>query len=75
MKVSTTKNEQLENGRGFGLIQAHRGALGHWVTLEDGKIAEYQVITPTAWNASPRDKNGTKGPWEEALEGTILKKP
>jgi len=69
------KNEQLENGRGFGLIQAHRGALGHWVTLEDGKIAEYQVITPTAWNASPRDREGIRGPWEEALVGTIIKNP
>lgn len=69
------KNEPQEKGRGFGLVQAHRGALGHWVTLEDGKIAQYQVITPTTWNASPRDKNGIRGPWEEALVGTLIKNP
>ncbi len=69
------KNDPQENGRGFGLIQAHRGALGHWVTLEDGKIAQYQVITPTAWNASPRDANGLRGPWEEALVGIPVKDP
>jgi len=69
------KNEPQENGRGFGLVQAHRGALGHWVTLEDGKISQYQVITPTTWNASPRDGNGIRGPWEEALVGTRIKNP
>ena len=69
------KNEQQENGQGYGLIEAHRGALGHWVTLEDGKIAQYQVITPTTWNASPRDANGNRGPWEEALIGTRVKNP
>ncbi len=74
-EVFYRKNEQQENGRGFGLIQAHRGALGHWVILEDGKIAEYQVITPTAWNASPRDRIGIRGPWEEALVGTVIKNP
>ena len=69
------KNEQQESGRGFGLVHAHRGALGHWVTLQDGKIAEYQVITPTTWNASPRDGKGIRGPWEEALVGTLIKNP
>ncbi|MBT3257396.1 MAG: Ni,Fe-hydrogenase I large subunit [Deltaproteobacteria bacterium] len=69
------KNEPQENGRGFGLVQAHRGALGHWVTLEGGKISQYQVITPTTWNASPRDGNGIRGPWEEALVGTLIKDP
>ena len=67
------KNDLPEKGRGFGLVQAHRGALGHWVTIEDGKIARYQVITPTTWNASPRDKSGLRGPWEEALVGTPIK--
>jgi Ni,Fe-hydrogenase I large subunit len=59
-----------ENGTGFGLIQAHRGALGHWVQIVDGRIDHYQVITPTAWNASPRDTHNRRGPCEEALVGT-----
>jgi hydrogenase large subunit len=60
-------------GQGFGLISAPRGALGHWTNIEDGKIKNYQVITPTAWNGSPRDDDGVRGPWEEALIGTPVK--
>lgn len=63
---------ELRAGRGFGLVQAARGILGHWVELEDGKIARYQIITPTAWNGSPRDGAGVRGPWEEALIGTPI---
>ena len=62
----------LENGRGFGLIEATRGILGHWVEIERGKIARYQIVTPTAWNGSPRDSAGVRGPWEEALIGTAI---
>jgi len=59
--------------QGFGLIEAPRGALGHWVKIENNHIASYQVITLTTWNASPRDSNGVRGPWEEALVGTEVK--
>lgn len=62
----------LQAGRGFGLIEAARGALGHWVEIADGKIARYQIVTPTAWNGSPRDSDGVRGAWEEALIGTPL---
>jgi hydrogenase large subunit len=60
-------------GQGYGLTHASRGALGHWVMISDGKIEHYQIITPTAWNASPRDCNGVRGPWEEALVGTRVR--
>jgi hydrogenase large subunit len=53
-----------------GLTEAPRGALGHWLRIANGKIANYQVVTPTCWNASPRDKAGARGPIEEALIGT-----
>lgn len=56
--------------QGYGLITAPRGFLGHWLTIENDQIANYQVITPTAWNASPKDAKGVRGPWEEALVGT-----
>ena len=62
----------LQEGRGYGLIEAARGALGHWVEILDGKIARYQIVTPTAWNGSPRDYQGVRGPWEEALIGTVV---
>ncbi|MBU2622452.1 MAG: nickel-dependent hydrogenase large subunit [Proteobacteria bacterium] len=58
---------------GFGLVQAPRGALGHWVKTKDSKIKKYQIITPTAWNGSPRDIWNVRGPWEEALVGTQIK--
>jgi len=54
----------------FGLTEAPRGALGHWIKIANGKIANYQVVTPTCWNASPRDGSGARGPIEEALIGT-----
>lgn len=55
---------------GAGLTEAPRGALGHWVQTERGKISRYQIITPTCWNASPRDAAGKRGPMEQALIGT-----
>jgi hydrogenase large subunit len=61
--------------RGFGLVSAPRGILGHWVSIQNGKIANYQVITPTAWNGSPQDGNGVRGPWEEAIVGTRVHDP
>ena len=54
----------------YGLTEAPRGALGHWLKITNGKISNYQVITPTCWNASPRDKASNHGPIEEALIGT-----
>ena len=57
-------------GTGVGLTEAARGALGHWLTIANGVINHYQVITPTCWNASPRDGAGVRGPIEQALLGT-----
>ncbi|MBI2570204.1 MAG: nickel-dependent hydrogenase large subunit [Candidatus Schekmanbacteria bacterium] len=65
----------IANGEGAGLLEAARGALGHWVRLRDGRIDHYQIITPTAWHASPRDANGAPGPWEQALLGTPIADP
>ena len=53
----------------MGLTEASRGALGHWLRIEQGKIAHYQVISPTTWNVSPRDDAGIPGPLEQALIG------
>jgi hydrogenase large subunit len=53
-----------------GLTEAPRGALGHWLKISRGKISRYQIITPTCWNASPRDRTMRRGPIEQALIGT-----
>jgi hydrogenase large subunit len=66
---------EISSGEGFGITEAARGALGHWVKIDEGKIRHYQVITPTAWNGSPRDERCVRGPWEEALIGTTIKDP
>lgn len=61
--------------QGFGFMEAPRGALGHWVVIENGKIANYQMVVPTTWNASPRDHKGQMGAYEASLVGTPLAKP
>ncbi|AMY68732.1 nickel-dependent hydrogenase large subunit [Frigidibacter mobilis] len=63
------------HGTGAGLVEAARGALGHWIRIENGRIAGYQIIAPTTWNFSPRDENGTPGPLEAALEGVAVEGP
>ncbi len=62
-----------ESGSGMGLTAAPRGALGHWIEIKDGVIANYQAVVPTTWNCSPRDDNGQPGACEQALEGTKVK--
>jgi len=59
-----------KNASGAGMTEAPRGALGHWIEISEGKISHYQVITPTCWNASPKDGKGIPGPMEQALIGT-----
>jgi [NiFe] hydrogenase large subunit/hydrogenase large subunit len=53
--------------QGYGFLDAPRGSLGHWVQIENGKIARYQCVVPSTWNCSPRDKQGQPGPYEAAL--------
>jgi hydrogenase large subunit len=60
-------------GTAYGLTEAPRGALGHWVKIAGGLISNYQIITPTCWNASPRDAKGIRGPLEQALIGTPIR--
>jgi hydrogenase large subunit len=60
---------------GWGITEAPRGALGHWVHIQNGVIANYQCVVPSTWNGSPRDALGQRGPWEEALIGTPVADP
>ena len=57
------------SGSAVGLVEAARGTLGHWVSVEDGRIARYQIVAPTTWNFSPRDAAGQPGALEQALAG------
>lgn len=59
-----------DSAQGVGLVEAARGALGHWVVIRKGRIQRYQIIAPTTWNFSPRDAGGVPGALEQALVGT-----
>jgi Ni,Fe-hydrogenase I large subunit len=61
--------------RGWGFHEAPRGALGHWINIADEKIANYQCVVPSTWNASPRDASGQPGAYEAALVGTPVADP
>ncbi len=57
---------------GYGLTEAPRGALGHWLSIDNYVIKNYQCVVPTTWNCSPRDDKGQPGPIEQALVGTVV---
>lgn len=63
------------SGSGSGLTEAPRGAVGHWINISSSTISNYQIITPTCWNASPMDDAGNPGPMEKALIGTVVANP
>jgi len=65
--------ELPKESAGMGLADGPRGGLGHWVEIKEGKIANYQVITPSTWNISPRDDKNQPGPLEQAITGTKIK--
>lgn len=85
----TTRTAPMR-GQGAGLTEAPRGALGHWIKIGKrkahpkflefrGKVSNYQIITPTAWNICPKDANdgaqktlGLEGPIEKCINGTPL---
>ncbi len=62
-----------DEGEGFGLVEAARGGLGHWVRVRNNCILNYQIIAPTTWNFSPRDAKGVPGALEQALVGAPVR--
>lgn len=64
-----------KTAKGFGMVEAPRGALSHFIVIEDKKIANYQLVVPTTWNASPRDPEGKRSAYEESLIGTPVADP
>jgi Ni,Fe-hydrogenase I large subunit len=56
-----------DQAQGYGYLDAPRGALGHWVRIENRRISRYQCVVPSTWNCSPRDGQGQKGPYEASL--------
>jgi Ni,Fe-hydrogenase I large subunit len=58
-----------QSASGVGLVEAPRGALGHWITISDRVISHYECVVPTTWNCSPRDEQGRPGAVEQSLVG------
>jgi hydrogenase large subunit len=64
------KDEPIpDSAEGFGVWDAPRGGLGHWIQIENGRTKNYQIVVPSTWNASPRDENGAMGQYESSLIG------
>jgi len=65
----------MASGTGIGFLEAPRGALGHWINIQNGAIADYQMVVPTTWNLGPRCAESTPGPLEQALVGLPVADP
>jgi hydrogenase large subunit len=68
-------NTWPKHAQGAGFHEAPRGALGHWIEIENKLIKNYQCVVPSTWNAGPRDATGQRGAYEASLEGTPLVDP
>jgi len=53
--------------KGVGLVEAPRGALGHWIKIEKKRVLKYQCVVPSTWNISPLDDAGQHGAAEEII--------
>ena len=60
------------HSEGAGYIDTAKGALSHWIKIDNGNISFYRIITPSAWNLSTRINNGMMGTAEQALVGTSI---
>jgi len=73
--VSFFEEKEPTTGAGAGLWEAPRGAVGHWMNIDGGKISNYQICTPSTWNIGGRDDDGVTGVIEQALIGSPVLDP
>ena len=64
-----------KKAQGYGLTEAPRGSLAHYVDISDKKVSRYQMVVPTTWNGSPRDTKGQHSAFEASLIGTPVFDP
>ncbi len=57
---------------GVGFWGAGRGFLTHHLIIDDGRISNYQILTPSTLNAAPHTPWGAPGPYEEAVLNTPI---
>jgi len=61
--------KDIDKAHGKSVVEACRGSLYHDITIECGKIKNYDVITPTVWNLGPKNKD-ENGVAQEAIIGS-----
>lgn len=61
--------------KGVGFCTVTRGALSHWIRIEKGQTANYQMVVPSTWNLGPRCAAGKISPVEESLIGAPVLDP
>jgi len=66
-KYEFEKLDKDAKGRAF--LEVPRGTLSHFINIKNQKIDNYSVIAPTTWNATPKNFDGARGAYEEALIG------
>ncbi len=64
-----------KDGEGVSLREVPRGALSHWVRIENGRVANFQAVVPSTWNAAPRGHDGSLGAYETSLRGEVIADP
>ena len=67
VKYDFDKLDKESKGRAF--LEVPRGVLSHFVRIKEAKIENFSVIAPTTWNATPKNFDGLRGAYEEALVG------
>ncbi len=48
--ISPQIDSKSFSGEGIGIVEASRGTLIHKISIENGLMREYKIITPTLWN-------------------------
>ena len=66
-KFNFEELKEETNGRAF--FEVPRGTLSHFVRIKNARIENFSVIAPTTWNATPKNFDGVRGAYEEALVG------
>ena len=53
-EIEKPSDAHVHNNDGIAQIEAARGRLIHRVSLNQGKVGEYQILAPTEWNFHPK---------------------
>lgn len=52
-RPAPVRQHAMSDGSGIGLAETARGLLLHRARVENGRVADYQIVAPTDWNFHP----------------------